>query len=161
MQLLSCTETHTVLASATLQLSSVWPRLLLLYIAIAQDCNTFCTWSVQANTHVSIHTHTHVECSHASVGLAQARSKNILNFLSLQHGGWSETLARKEATLYVPGGTIPGITGAMPGMTMGGAMPGMTVGYMSPIWSVLGLFCCGDIKSRSSSPDFPEWDKMW
>ena len=40
---------------------------------------------------------------------------------------------RKEASTYVPGGTIPGITGAMPGMTMGGAMPGMTVGYMSPI----------------------------
>lgn len=39
-------------------------------------------------------------------------------------------------------------------------MPGMIVGYMSPIWSVLGLFCCGDIKSTSSSPDFPERKKF-
>ena len=60
----------------------------------------------------------------------------------------------------IPGGTIPGITGAIPGITMGGAMPGIMVGYMSPIWSVLGLFCCGDIKSTSSSPDFPEREKF-
>ena len=68
--------------------------------------------------------------------------------------------AFKTHSLLIPGGTIPGIMGAIPGITMGGAMPGMMVGYMSPIWSILGLFCCGDIRSTSSSPDFPEREKF-
>ena len=32
-------------------------------------------WSVQASKQASIHTHTCTQCSHASVGLAQARPK--------------------------------------------------------------------------------------
>jgi len=60
---------------------------------------------------------------------------------------------------HVPGGTMPGITGAIPGaipgITIGGAMPGMTVGYIIPIWSVFSLFGC-NIRSTSSPPDFPK-----
>ena len=88
--------------------------------------------------------------------MPKSSSKSTTIFIpsvdNLKHFGSSPTyIAISQGFSYpdgpgiIPGGTIPGTTGAMPGMIIGGGMPGNII---PPIWSKRGFLATGSSSMR-------------